>query len=69
MPLRAGFHLGWFSSPLELLHHGPFGLVVAVVVDLVGLSPVFGGNLSVRVVVASLTVGTVVQGVLSCWDV
>ena len=69
MPLRSGFHLGWFSSPLELLSHGQFGLVVAVVVDLVGLSRGFGGNLSARVVVASLTVGHVVQGVLSCWFV
>ena len=68
MPLRSGFHLGWFSSPLELMPHGPFGLVVAVK-DLVGLGPVFGGNLSARVVVASLTVGHVVEGVLSCWFV
>ena len=44
-------------------------MVVAVVVDLVGLGLVFGGNLSARVVVASLTVGHVVQGVLSCWFV
>ena len=44
-------------------------MVVAVVVDLVGLGPVFGGNLSARVVVAALSVGLVVQGVLSCWDV
>jgi hypothetical protein len=69
VPLRAGFHLGWFSSPLELLPHERFGLVVAVVVDLVGLGPVFGGNLSARVVVAALTVIPVVLGVLSCWDV
>ena len=69
MPLRAGFHSGWISSPLELLPHGKFGLVVAVVVELVGLGPVFGGNLSARVVVASLTVDHVVQGVLSCWFV
>ena len=28
-----------------------------------------GGNLSARVVVTSLSVGLVVKGVLSCWDV
>ena len=69
MPLRAGFHLGWFSSPLELLHHVRFGLVVAVVVDLVGRGPVLGGNLSARMVVAALSMGHVVQGVLSYQDV
>ena len=63
VPLRAGFHSGWLSSPLELLPHGRFGLVVAVVVEVVRLGPVFGGTLSDRVVVASPSVDHVVQGV------
>ena len=69
MLLRAGFHIGWFSSPLVLLPHGRFGLVVAVVVELVVRVPVQVGNLSSRVMVAAIRVGLVVQGVLSCWDV
>ena len=56
MLLRAGFHLGWFSSPLVLLPHVQFGMVVAVVVGMVVQGPVRVGNLSARVVVAALGV-------------
>ena len=67
MPPRAGFHPGWFSSPLELLPHVQLGLVVAPVVGVVGPGLVFGGTLFARVVVASPSVGHVVQGVCSRW--
>ena len=60
---RAGFHPGWFSSPLELLPHVQLGLVVAPVVGVVGPDLGVGGTLSARVVVASPSVGHVVQGV------
>ena len=63
MPLWSGFHSGWISSPLELMPHGRFGVVVAVVVEVVGLGPVIGRTLSARVVVASPSVDHVVQGV------
>jgi hypothetical protein len=69
VPLRAGSHSGWPSSLLELLLHVQLGLVVAPVVGVVGPDLVFGGNLFARVVVASPSVGHVVQGVCSCWRV
>ena len=67
MLLRAGFHLGWFSSPLELLLHVQLGLVVVPVVGVVGPDLGVGGTLSARVVFASPSGGHVVQGVCSCW--
>ena len=64
---RAGFHPGWFSSPLELLPHVQLGLVVAPVVGVVGPDLGVGGTLSARVVFASPSGGHVVQGVWSRW--
>ena len=67
MLLRAGFHPGWFSLPLELLIHVQLGLVVVPVVGVVGPDLGVSGTLSARVVVASPSGGYVERGVYSRW--
>ena len=69
MPPRAGFHPGWFSSPLELLPHVQLGLVVAPVVGVVGPDLGVGGTLSAMGVFASPSGGHVAQGVCYRWRV
>ena len=67
MPLRAGSHFGWPSSPLGLPLHVQSGMVVAPVVGVVGPDLGVEGTLSAMVVCASPSGGHVVQGVWSRW--